>query len=691
MKLKTAIIKNFRRLENITLELEDKETVFVGPNNSGKTSATSAISYFLDKPNFKIHDFPLAKLEEFDRYGKERKNLDLKQTNLPFISLDLWFSIDPAIDKYSRIVYLFSNLNLSTNTVGINCTFSVENIEKLFSEYENFDSSLDEKHKQSLSTFLERENRLNKFFLIKYSSLKKNETGIERNSISPLKGKKTLDSLLRVDFVNAQRNMQDNEETNHGSKLSAAFGAFYHKNLKLHPVNEEAVRIVEENNNQITEHYKNSFTDIMVSLKKLGFPSTNDRELVIASTRSAKDALKGTTDLFYKDASSNYSLPESYNGLGFKNLVLMAIQMLNFQMQWTNTKEDRPMCHVIIVEEPEVHLHAQVQQTYITNMWKILNDRTKRYDIVPQLIITTHSSHILNSVDFEKVRYFKRCNRKEADSEKHPILSTSEVFNLRDFNTSPNNITDELSSNDQNLYFLNFLKRYFSLTHCDLMFADAAILIEGTAERLLIPAMIEKVEPKLSQAYLTILEVGGAHAQIFAKLMKFLHIPYLVITDIDSVKISGDNNKKKACRANDPDAETSNRALKEFFENKVSIIDFNSVTDAEKIQEDDNRFVTFQQPVTINHNGNDIILHGRTLEETFIYENLNKYLQGDFLFKVKLPDNDKNINQEIFDFVKNANFKKAEFALNIIAVDKWETPEYIKVGLSWLAEKLDKK
>lgn len=44
MKLKKVTIRNFRRLENVTIEIETMETVFVGPNNSGKTSATAICS-----------------------------------------------------------------------------------------------------------------------------------------------------------------------------------------------------------------------------------------------------------------------------------------------------------------------------------------------------------------------------------------------------------------------------------------------------------------------------------------------------------------------------------------------------------------------------------------------------------------------------------------------------------------------
>jgi predicted ATP-dependent endonuclease of OLD family len=58
MHLKRYCLRNFRRLEKVEINLEEKETIFVGPNNSGKTSATNAFRFFISQPgNFKVHDF----------------------------------------------------------------------------------------------------------------------------------------------------------------------------------------------------------------------------------------------------------------------------------------------------------------------------------------------------------------------------------------------------------------------------------------------------------------------------------------------------------------------------------------------------------------------------------------------------------------------------------------------------------
>ena len=127
---------------------------------------------------------------------------------------------------------------------------------------------------------------------------------------------------------------------------------------------------------------------------------------------------------------------------------------------------------------------------------------------MPQHVVTTHSSHILETVDFEKVRYFRRCHLS-GETALDGIRNASEVRSLREFQPRAEVIDGTLVSPTESLAFL---KRYLRLTHCDLFFADAAILVEGAVEKLLMPSMIEASAARLRSTYLTILEVGGAFA-----------------------------------------------------------------------------------------------------------------------------------------------------------------------------------
>ncbi|MDC4791792.1 ATP-binding protein, partial [Acinetobacter baumannii] len=121
MKLKKITIQNFRRLENVTIDIEDKETIFVGPNNSGKTSATAIFKCFLGGTDFKIYDISASRVADFESFLHSND-----PSLLPEIILDLWFSIDPNTIAFGRVFTLLPHLSDFTE-VGLRMSYTIEN------------------------------------------------------------------------------------------------------------------------------------------------------------------------------------------------------------------------------------------------------------------------------------------------------------------------------------------------------------------------------------------------------------------------------------------------------------------------------------------------------------------------------------------------------------------------------------
>jgi predicted ATP-dependent endonuclease of OLD family len=312
--------------------------------------------------------------------------------------LDLWFSIDPEIE-FGRVFTLIPNVSADLDHVGIRLAYSVMDAAKLKQEYLSvFPRSESQK---PLSHFFSFQENLSRNFELVFSALEEKDNVTTASRIDSKEGRRVLASLLRIDFVDAQRNIDD-QELARSNRLSAAFESFYRNNLEQAAISDEANRIIDENNEKLTQHYAAHFQDLMTLIQGLGVPSINDRQMMIISSLSPEEALRGTTSLYYVDPTLGHRLPESYNGLGFKNLIYMAIQISHFQLQWIRTQDKRPLCQLIFIEEPEVHLHAQVQQTFIANIWEIVrqtSENNKEPKMVPQLVITTHSSHILDTVE----------------------------------------------------------------------------------------------------------------------------------------------------------------------------------------------------------------------------------------------------------------------------------------------------
>ena len=94
-------------------------------------------------------------------------------------------------------------------------------------------------------------------------------------------------------------------------------------------------------------------------------------------------------------------------------------------------------------------------------------------------MVSTHSSYLAHEVGFEKLRYFKR---KPATGP-HDV-PTADVIDLSCTFGSGKIRSDDVLQTAQ------FVARYLKTTHCDLFFANGIILVEGAAERILMPHFI---------------------------------------------------------------------------------------------------------------------------------------------------------------------------------------------------------
>ncbi|WP_156607311.1 ATP-dependent endonuclease [Dietzia sp. DQ12-45-1b] len=240
------------------------------------------------------------------------------------------------------------------------------------------------------------------------------------------------------------------------------------------------------------------------------------------------------------------SLPESYSGLGSRNLILMLLTLLSYYREYA-TRGNMPGLHLVFIEEPEAHLHPQMQEVFIEQLASVAElfptlDE-KRQPWWPQFAVSTHSSHVANRADFSTIRYFRVENDPKGGPGHHA------------------NVLDLTNAEDINKKFLH---QYLTLTRSDLFFADKAILVEGTSERLIVPAAIRNAKHELSSQYVALMEVGGAYAHIFFPLLDFLRIPALIITDLDAVG-PVDGKKRDGATTVHEGTSTSNATIKKWF------------------------------------------------------------------------------------------------------------------------------
>ena len=746
MHLKKLAVRNFRRLQDVVIDLASDISIFVGANNSGKTSVGHALQLFTGHGRFNVHDFSAELWPSIIAFGAGEGD-----AALPTVEVDIWLEI--GAEDVHRAIDLLPSLAWEGTLVGMRVAYAPIDPEATRTRYTDarerglaavdrnehdvpvFDPA--PRHlRDYLRDHLNEEYELRYFVLdpAKFDANMVAEAGYVPASLAgrDRSGREILNGILRIDFLNAQRHLSDSPGGARAEDLSRVLSRFYGRNLEQKGEDLDALRALSASEVSLNEHLERVFEPTLRSLAKLGYPGLSNPRMMIRSAldpvqiMSSRDGALVHYALGPDDGAPDPpTLPDRYNGLGFKNLIFMVVELLDLHAQWMAIEENRPPVHLIFIEEPEAHLHAQLQQAFIRKVMDILAIKgADRAAYTSQVVVTTHSTHILYERGFRPIRYFRR-SRAET-------TSTSDVLNLSVFYDS---IDPAVRT---------FLERYLKLAHCDLFFADAAVLVEGNVERLLLPQMIETAAPRLQSTYLTILEIGGAFGYRFKALIEFLGLTTLIITDLDSVfgplaqpeagfgepagagdgpvqgaedagvahadededededeggEVAGQmpaEKPGKACIAGHPGAATSNQTLLQWLPRRSTVATLweATVDDKTLARTNDNDAlvrVAYQFRTDVTWGGDTLSLAGRTLEEAFALENLDWCQHKDRKpLQLRIAKNDEmdlgELAGRIHKRVQAKSFSKTDFALALLAEDPatWVVPEYIADGIRWL-------
>ena len=719
MKISFIDVQNFRKLKSCRIEFADKETVFVGANNSGKTSAMDALIVFLKKQkSISTTDFTLSNWKEIDQIASKwvsaadatNLNFDLASWHQLVPSIDVWLHVEN--DKIHYVHHIIPTLDWTGGLLGVRLSFEPKNIEELFKSYKQaFDAAAStiKKYKSdnslklwphSMKDFLDKE--LQKFFTINAYILdpsKSNDSipqvlveGTEAISGDP------FDGLFKIDVINAQRGFSDpnpQEGSGDSRRLSSQLKKYFEKHLNPTELPDDddvgALEAIDSAKKAFDKKLKESFEVSIGELENLNYPGFSDPKIQISSKLNPLDGLNHEASVqfnFSPDDSGTDtlpSLPEQYNGLGYQNLISMIFNLIRYRDEWmrvgktgkrlrTNGQFIEPL-HIVLIEEPEAHLHAQVQQVFIKKAYSVLRKHDnlgESTQFSTQLIVSTHSSHIAHEVDFVNLRYFKRTPAETVNS-----VPCAKVINL-----STTFGDDEDTS--------KFAIRYLKTPHCDLFFADVAILVEGSAERMLVPHFIKSKFPDLDKSYISILEIGGSHAHCLKPLINNIGLLTLIITDLDSIK-----NNSKVLPERSKGYQTGNSTIKLWVPKLSDLDKVLDVDEKDKVDQDFVR-VAYQYEMEFNYNKKNTSTIPSTFEDALVLSNINLFknkTSATGLIKKMVEAVNKPIlkecSKEMFEALKGG--KKAEMALELLFTTEptdLVPPKYICEGLKWLQEQL---
>ncbi len=661
-------------IKNDEVNLASGTTLIIGKNNSGKTTITKALDIILNHNcKFKSADFNFLYLNSLFR---DYKNQNFKV--FPTMCFEFIISIDNEEED------LFTNFQFLMNIE--NCLKG--NMEmKIILKYEVKEEN---EFKEKFKALMDRKN--DKIHFYDFLDL---IDEIEFSRIYYDEGGSKIDDNMKIEnFINLKTVKANKDDL---ENLSVTFNEIinykYNTGKKVKEEENNQIDSIIENINTIidkgiSEPEKNSLNDILHKIY-----SKNKVSINLTSNLTYGKLLKNL--IKYEYIENELNIPETQFGLGYSNLMSIISKLIDYLEKYPDEKYVSKI-NLICVEEPEAFMHPQMQEQFINN----INDAVKALlelspkKINSQLIVTTHSSHILNSKIHSSNSFDNICYLTEKDTVSNIINLDNSLITGNYCSKSEKKEEYEARKNKD----LKFLKKHIIYKVSELFFSDAIIMVEGLTEASILPFYINE-DRELSKSYISILNINGAHGLVYHDLINILKIPTLIITDLDIKRSSeekGEGKKEKNERVDFykqidslSGRETTNHTIIKYnpkekkigqLRKSIEINNFKIVYQKEKIK---NYYATsFEEAMILTNNENDCL--NRVLE-TIKPEIYRKIVEGDR----------KNLILNSYKFQKKLADSKSDFANSLLyelttmeEEIKPELPKYIQEGLKWLKKQL---
>jgi putative ATP-dependent endonuclease of OLD family len=293
-----------------------------------------------------------------------------------------------------------------------------------------------------------------------------------------------LIDLIQCIYLPPLRDAESKLSNGRQSRLSKLLKALNRKQLKqcreddtLHPLEE---KLKDFNTSLATDDnlsIKKANELITANLTKaIGYHFGQKTSIQFAESDFTKIA-ESLTLLFFPDLSADSQelfRGLSQNSLGYNNLLYIASILAELTLD--DEDDEQPLFKLLLIEEPEAHLHPQLQIRLLNHLKSVAEENKN-----VQVIVTTHSTVLASSVELESIIHLSKSQA--------PVATPLRTCGLH-------------STSSQ------FINRWLDVTKSNLLFASGVILVEGIAEQMIIPTLAKIVLKDQKDGYKSLEDLG---------------------------------------------------------------------------------------------------------------------------------------------------------------------------------------
>ncbi|MBW7453748.1 ATP-dependent endonuclease [Paenibacillus sepulcri] len=469
--MKYLQIVNYKNLKSVRFNFSQGANTIIGENDSGKSNAVTAIRLLLDDSYY----YNSKKLKDSDF------SYDLGEWRGHWIIISAVFMDITTKDKQTEVCaeivpdqenesFLKSYINSGNEDIGVVTLFI-------------------RPQKATRKKLYEAESKAEFDELIKAIKLSDYEFYYTSRSQTDFTDPTAYKSIVGDFELGSYCNPDDDDATVLGSKLNITdiqdhvsvmfIDALRDVANEMRKPRNPIRRIVEAIEARIDpvdiEKIKNNISELNLSISEvkqigqIGVEINSKLMDMIGMVYSPEIALESQLNDEINALSRYLSIkPSNQNdiellGLGHLNMIYMALKLVEYKFNRT-----RELINIMIIEEPEAHIHTHIQKTLFDNL-KLTKDYT-------QVIMTTHSAHLSEVSEISKINLVK--TRGNVSYVMQPIQNLDHFGESRLFL--------------KNLRLSECIERYLDAKRSVLLFSKGVLLVEGDGEEILIPNMVKK-------------------------------------------------------------------------------------------------------------------------------------------------------------------------------------------------------